>query len=104
MNDLDKWSAVACGVIYGDLTHQEGYWTKGYWTKGSVRVNEYWTLSDPRCMQVFREKLRIATEESVINLGEWDAIYKNGDLFVTGKTIQEAELACAQAIMEKDDE
>jgi len=49
MSDVDKWSAEACGV--GESTDVAGNPLWQYKGKGLL---EYWTLSNPRCMQVFR--------------------------------------------------
>ena len=89
MNDLDEWAAEQCGVIchstYWHLTNQS-----------FIEHEHQWTLSDPRCMQVFREKFRFDTE--AFSTDGWECYHRDMDKFFSGKTIAEAEIACAKAI------
>ena len=98
MNELDKWAAEQCGV---DIQHSNS-WSMNDNIGGLPKFRMYpWTLSDPRCMQVFRERFEIETTRT---RGQW-AASTTKDIFVFdfGKTIAEAEMACANAIRGKDE-
>lgn len=97
VNELDKWSAEQCGVELGRVDDYE----KPVWfypdDKYTYEDGE-WTLSDSRCMQVFRERFNITT----MYVCPWHSYRESekGRVVHHGKTILEAELACAQAIYE----
>lgn len=105
MSDIDKWSAEQCGVtllienVIADTDSNRKLFN-GY-------INGKWTLTDPRCMQVFREKFKINTTVLIDEGGYcgWCSYMfihvksiKTFDAY--GDTLSEAELACAQAIYE----
>ena len=97
MNDLDKWSAETCNVSIIST----GGWVAPYL---SETVLSEWTLSDPRCMQVFRERFKMNTVYSDSCMAF--VLIEEKYYSALGKTIAEAEMACAKAIYEaeKDNE
>ena len=100
MNEIDKWSAEQCGVEIrqGFLNSLDGFFLNG------GEYHYLWTLEDPRCMQIFREKFEIDTCCDNTSFGKWSSVsYRPGDEHILegfGKTIPEAEMAVAQAIYE----
>jgi len=104
MKDLAKlnaWSAKECKVtsehyMFGWNTYANGV---------ELDVDE-WNLEDTHCMQVFREKFGVCTQQD-IGLNNWFCHYRlcHKDLiYKYYKTIPEAELACAFAIMNSMEE
>ncbi len=97
MNEIDKWLAGQCGV----------WIDAGYWIHNSIEFRGQWTIQDPRCREIVRERFKIETypthDESAwtstapkepnsgSNVYEYEA---------EGKTIPEAEIACITAIYE----
>ena len=98
MNELDKWSAEACSVDLL-LQNSDGFYWK---TKNSVYRHYPWTLTDPRCMELFRKRFELATypTQAGRNGENWTCEYKGK--YYDALYIKEAELACAKAIMEAE--
>ena len=92
MKDIDKWFAEQCGV---DL---EGFYGWFQMVDGEpAKEGQHWTIQDPRCREVIRDKFRIETIR-VFDLQDWYAYIDPFD--GQGKTIAEAEIACCKAIYE----
>jgi hypothetical protein len=91
--DINEWFAKKCGVTIDSVGG-------GYVFRG-VFYGWGWTIQDPRCREIIREKFKIDTCEEDSGLGKWCAsCYING-VYRTegyGKTIAEAEIACLEAI------
>ena len=104
MNDLDKWAAEQCGVETWDNKEWEAGWKFKRETGFSMHDNHYkWTLSDPRCREVFREKFKLSI---LFVIDEWLCMWHRSEskpITGKGKTIAEAEIACAKAIYEAHD-
>ena len=100
---LNMWSEKECGIIlfYDDVINLESPWTylPPKYDKNETQI--HWTLEDPHCMQVFREKFKMRTYYD-INNKDW--ITDTSRVQATGDTIPEAELACAFAIMNSMEE
>ena len=103
MNKLDKWAAEQCGVEilkYESYTQQpDKFRVKA--SDGIWRYKTYeWTLSDPRCMQLFR-KWYLDKDKS-----NWVIFYPEGYIYYGPKNdvlkgyLKESEYACAEAIYE----
>ncbi len=102
MNNINKWYADKCGI---ELI--EHFSEILYTSPMDDNVNDTWTISDPRCREIIREKFRITTMIAcnvlyVSFLMPFDliGIYENACF----KTIEEAELALLQAIYEARDD
>ena len=102
MNDIDKYFAEHCGVeIKTHAPHHEVEMyarMKGVW--------EEWTISDPRCREVCRERFfhsahYLMMPDGVMRL---HIIVLEKHYNGVGKTIAEAEIACLQSIYEARDE
>ncbi|MDC0529234.1 hypothetical protein OAO19_03085 [Gammaproteobacteria bacterium] len=90
MNDLDKWSAEQCGIEYSTF---DGFFK---------HQGKEFTLSDPRCMQIFREKFEIWTNKDCAHNWMCEIVHDGETIVRTlGQTISEAEMACAEAIYER---
>jgi hypothetical protein len=103
MKDINEWYADKCGVIFTEYeqTVVDGSDEKitlkfaGYRTD-SFECKDSWTIQDPRCREIIREKFNIQTQQLV---GEWMVICAGIPTQITsGKTIAEAEIACLEAI------
>lgn len=97
MNELDKWAAEQCGVQFSEL------WKKYLMLDPkNAALSMTWTLSDARCMEVFREKFKLKTVyfnfPDIWKTSNNESVQTEG-VEGFGKTIKEAELACAHAIM-----
>jgi len=97
MNELDKWSAEACGVLV------DSYGSEGSpiaWKQTGAEydwIEGYWTLSDARCMALVENKFCIDTHWC--SKDKWRS-YSINKYEGIGKTPHEARINCAQAIME----
>ena len=107
IDSLDKWAAEQCGVYTTNYAEQSVHNVAASWVYydsdgNCISVLSPWTLSDPRCMQVFRERFRVDTTWTTNN--DWYCFVELGkdDYLVEerGKTIAEAEMAGAKAIYE----
>ena len=91
MNKLNKWAAEQCGIKTKPVA-------VGYGLDSDILEiwqGSEWTLQDARCMEIFREKFKLDIDYDNVQWGVW----WNDDYYY-GDTIKEAELTCAQAIME----
>ena len=95
MNDIDKWYAEQCGVEVS----RNGMCRIDYSDGGSELA--YWTISDPRCREVCRERLNVYTDK--VN-GKWSAHQHLETDRYYDDSIAEAEIACLQSIYEARDE
>ena len=101
IQELNKWSAEVCGIETEINDEYPELDDNIYWNNGS----DIWNIEDPRCMQVFREKFEIDTCAENSNIGKWCctiaplSITDNNCHESYGKTIREAELACAWTLM-----
>ena len=104
MNDLDKWAAEQCGATLNIAVIPD---VDPYWYNDRDKYYFPWTLSDPRCMQVFLSSILKddVLEAYVIDMlsGRVRVRINTGNAKYSGfgKTIHEAEMACAQAIYDK---
>ncbi len=104
MNDINKWYADKCGVTE-EINADEGDFC--WYTDTHITYGGKWTISDPRCREIIREKFSVDTNyDRYSNL--WEAMtYDNEDdpIFIsTGATIAEAEKSCLQEIYEARDD
>ena len=90
MNDIDKWYAEQCGVDLDDLGDY-------FADRACIR----WTISDPRCREVCRERFNVYTDK--VN-GKWSAHQHLETDRYYDDSIAEAEIACLQSIYEARDE
>ena len=96
MKDIDKWFADQCSVEI------EGFYGWFQMIDGEpVKDGQHWTIHDPRCREVIREKFLIETYtitnvDDSIGFGAESNDFKRG----SGKTIAKAEIACCEAIYE----
>ena len=97
MKDIDKWFAEQCSVEI------EGFYGWFQMIDGEpVKDGQHWTIHDPRCREVIREKFRLKT----VWFGTgWfchmmDEFNSFADVTCRGKNIAEAETACCEAIYE----
>ena len=102
MNDIDKWCAEQCGVniIYSMTDYP-------YWNYKGVNYEYDWTITDPQCREIVRERFRILTSpasNSNLWVSESRPFISGKELPYPSKTIAEAEIACITAIYEARDE
>ena len=87
---VNKITARLCGVDVATKT-----W--GYKEGNQYYVNsDPWTISDPRCREIVREKFKLATYQH--HEGAWLCTNPMHKIESFGKTIAEAEIACITAI------
>ena len=110
MSEIDKWAAEQCGVeIRGCVNPKSCYKTKHY-THG-LPADMVWTIQDPRCREIVRERFCIQTEPvtawngNCYEFAGWRSYYWEDpdvvpEIETKGKTIAEAEIACITAIYE----
>jgi len=105
VNELDKWSAEACGVLV------DSYGSEGSpiaWKQTGAEydwIEGYWTLSDARCMEIFFDWW--LNDSPNLRRITWDGIeFKCQELFsaeyetLFSSMFENPKMACAQAIME----
>ena len=92
---IDEWLADKCGIRY-----DEAFGTIYYNGKNGLE-GDIWTIDDPGCREIIREKFGISTEYDL--LGTWTVGNAGEGVFCQGETIEEAELACLQAIYDARD-
>lgn len=97
MRDIDKWFAEQCGV----KCDYDPFNFKAWWEmEGQVKLFYLWTIHDPRCREVIRERFFITTMPHN-DRKQW--LSWASDIEGTtelGKTIAEAEIACCESIYE----
>lgn len=97
MNDLDKWCAEQCegeGLSWKVMVTMTG------WTLVVGDGYVPFTILDPRCREIIRERFRFDTE--AFSTEGWECYHRDMDKFFSGKTIAEAEIACITAIFEAE--
>jgi len=78
MNNIDKYFADKCGVreYKYEIENADGMGLDitlvGYQTE-NFRCRDVWTITDPRCREVIREKYQIETRLSAIGWWSWSA-------------------------------
>ena len=113
MDDINKFFADSCGIkishsryfSYPDFKsfrheYKDGTYAK-YIQDGNIDME--WSIDDPRCREVIREKFKIRT---VWNESDnvWKAYTFTPFAEPNGRTIAEAEIACLKAIYENRNE
>ena len=105
MFDIDKWFADKCGIVFNKSRDEFGIDIdiKSRITNLNIVGDTIWSIQDPRCMEVIREKFKIETlygyaEES------WFAESERKADKGRGKTIEDAEIATCKAIYEARDD
>jgi hypothetical protein len=94
--NIDRWFAKQCGVsILGG-----GWRPRGY----AAPISGQWTIQDPRCREIVREKFKLDTlyvgaHLWICRIGE-PSKPRSDDCYGEGLNLEEAELACLQAIYE----
>jgi len=100
MKDINEFYAGKCGI------EQKFNWfikdSTGKVIKGGYGEFD---IDDPRCREIIREHYGLATDK--FQGGEWscfprEKVEKAIEYMGKGKTIAEAEIACLQAIHEKE--
>ena len=109
MKDIDNWFADQCGVeTYDDFGVP---YPEYYFIKDGREFQYLWTIHDPRCREVIREKFWLCTNRAGNSTALMDGKYwicssSNNQIRriikigLRGKTIAEAEIACCEAIYE----
>ena len=113
MNDIDKWYAEQCDIPYDDV--DDDYFLTVETQVETPRPDYHyypdtipWTITDPRCREVCRERFNICTRK--MQTGNWLATHQYKTEYGTsvfneeGKTIKNAEIACLKSIYEARDE
>lgn len=101
MKDLDAWAAEKCGVA----VHTEGserLYIDRFQKHDIYEPVEIFTLSDARCREIVREHLQIITNVSYNPNYKWMAHQHFHTDWIHGESIEEAEIACIQAIMDAE--
>ena len=94
--NIDKWFAEKCGV-------HDGFKSCISWVYGINQYNYEWTISDPRCREIIREKFKTHTywdTDMFVCHYSKNGITDKNSITDYGKTIAEAEIACLTAIYE----
>jgi len=101
MNTVEQWSAEACGVELNPPPQDSVMiisWV--YWRLNGDGYTYPWTLDDARCREIVREHFKIDTTWTTNN--DWYCFVElDKDNYLVeerGKTIEEAEKACIEAI------
>ena len=100
---LDKWAAEKVGLTV--YVHQNGKIKILTIPKDWEFDQSEWTLSDARCREIVREyfKIRTVVDDFAENNPLWKAYVFSPELIEpNGKTIADVEIACIQAIYEKE--
>jgi len=95
----NKMMADACGV---EETHRymngSGSATFGWLDNGKF-IHGKWTIEDPRCCQIVREKFKIITTPTTDSHMWLSGV--NSSRYSTGKTIADTEIAAILSICEE---
>jgi hypothetical protein len=95
LTEINKWLADQCGVeLY---TAKEINEHGNYWYDGSEHQYEF-TIEDPRCREVCRERFRLVTIPCIEYWLCMNGAVGDKDVTEKGKTIAEAETNCLIAI------
>lgn len=118
MSDIDKankWLAEKIGITSG-----HDMMTGAYYTINNDEYEGVFTIEDPRCREIVRERLKVNTcpgKTALCNgkpnppieeyFGSWclNVVDSDGEVIAfKGKTIAEAEIACILSIVEQEAE
>lgn len=91
--NIDEWYAEKCGV---EWAHDNKGWIKNPSGGGVI----FWTIQDPRCREICREKFKLISGHTCHPQHDYSAHAHIDTDNYYGKTIQEAEIACLTAIYE----
>ena len=92
----NKWLAEKCGVELL-LQNSDGF----YWKIGCVHYYYPWTITDARCRQIIREKLKIVTD--IQTTGGFYAHAHLETKRYKGASIESAEIQCILSIIEQEE-
>lgn len=109
MNDIDKWCAKQSKVTL------HGHEFVIYETALGDKIYAEWTIKDPRCREIVRERFwlntnRAGNSTALMDGNYWSCSSSNNDVrrglkpSYRGKSPAEAEIACITAIWEARDE
>lgn len=100
--DIDKYFAEQCGVVLAESSENQTWHNGGikyyWWEINDIKIGGEWTIKDPTCREIVRERFLIETMYDY--LGTWESVSRKHDKEGQGKTIDEAEIACCEAIYE----
>lgn len=105
MKDINEFYAVKCGAETRINNVDELCYRIG---EGKSSHFEVWSIQDPRCREIIRERFKLATIPDgdnfciTIKCNPWISYTTNKK--ETGKTIAEAEIACLEAIHQQENE
>jgi hypothetical protein len=96
---LNKWSAEKCDVEITDFNPSEDEHVL-FWEHNNIVTSGSWDLRDARCMEIFEEKVNMISGHTCHPDHKFFAHVHLETDNCYGKTLKEARLNCAFAIME----